>query len=514
MRTLIAAIALGGALLPSVAVAEELDLGLFGSVEYDDNLFNSSDEETDDVVLRAGPIIGLGRPQGSLTYDLRYEPRYEAFVDQSGLDDWDHAAFGRVRWQFAPTTALSVVERFNLTHSLNRSTFIGDPVLPDAEPTPEIEVARQELIQNSLSLQLTHNFDERLYGVLTGTHSLFRNERDDRYDSDSYSGTGEMLYTVTSRNRLGGGAAVSFQDIHDIEFDDGRTQEGQDTTYYRIFGSWLYLFDPTFEITLRAGPAFIDSDRVEPGPQLAVVQTYPTRTDDAGQVRFIDSDTCPRDSGVPYLSDRCDVFGTVLPQQFRSGVGGTQSVILLDDDPDDSNFGLTIFAELELVKRWERFRTRFKYARSDSTSSGAGQSSVLDVVLLQLIWDPTPVWTVSLTGSWTLRQQTDPQTSTVVGLAAPELVTAFTVGPGGLETFTTSASRASSLRFAEVEGLGDVMTYQASLRVKRRIGRRTEVFGQLTYLRQDYDQTATRDAFDNFRALLGARWMFDPINVL
>jgi hypothetical protein len=135
---------------------------------------------------------------------------------------------------------------------------------------------------------------------------------------------------------------------------------------------------------------------------------------------------------------------------------------------------------------------------------------VLDVVIAQLIWDPTPVWSVSLTGSWSLRQQVDAQTTTAVGLGPPAPVALLIPG----DFFITQASPATSLRFAEQEGLGDVMTYQASLRVKRRFGRRTEVFGQLTYLRQDYDDDPTRDAFDNFRALLGARWMFDPINVL
>jgi hypothetical protein len=513
MRTLIAAIALGGALLPSVAAAEELDLGVFGTVEYDDNIFSSQDDETDDFVLRAGPVIGLRRPQGSFTYDLRYEPRYEAFVDNSDLNEWDHSAFGRAKWQFSPTTSVGVVERFNLTHSLNRSTFISDPAAPDVGPVPEVEVARQELIQNSLSLELAHSFNERLYGVLNGTYGLFRTDRDDRYDSDTYAGVGELLYTLTSRTRLGGGASVSFQDIGDIEFDDGRTQEGQDATFYRVFGSWLYLFDPTFEMTLRAGPAYIDSERPEPGPQSAVVQTYPTRTDEDGQVRFLDSSTCPRDSGVPYVSDDCGVFGRSIPQQFRGAVRGTRSVVFLDDEEDDSNFGLTIFAELELVKRWEQWRTRFNYHRSDSTSSGVGQSSVLDVVTLQVIWDPSPVWTVSLTGSWSLRQQTDPQTSSVVGLA-PDVVTAFAVTPSGLQTFTSPASRAVSLRFAEQDGIGDVMTYQAALRVRRRFGKRTEVFGQLLYLHQEHDQDTTTSEFDNFRALIGARWMFDPINVL
>lgn len=510
MRSLIAAFALAGALAPSPAVSEELDLGLFGSAEYDDNVFNSSDDETDDVVLRAGPILGLRRPQGAVTYDLRYEPRFETFVDQSGLDEWDHSAFGRLRWQFAPTTAVSVVERFNLTHSLNRSTFIGDPAVPDAEPIPEIEVARQELIQNSLSLELSHQFNERVYGILTTTYGLFRSDREDRYDSDSYSAVGEMLYTLTARNRLGGGAAITIQDIGDIETEGGGAQEGQDTTYYRLFGSWLYLFDPTFEITLRAGPAYIDSDRAEPGPTAAVVPSFPTRTGDDGQLRFIDSSTCPRDSGVPYNSDRCETFPQVIPQEFRNAARAPRSLVFLDDDLDDSNFDLTIFAELELVKRWETWRTRFKYSRSDSASSGAGQSTVLDVVIAQVTWDPTPIWSVSLTGSWSLRQQVDPQTTTAVGLGPP--VPIAVVIPG--DFFITQASPATSLRFAEQEGLGDVMTYQASLRVKRRFGRRTEVFGQLTYLRQEFDQDTTREDFDNFRVLLGARWMFDPINVL
>jgi hypothetical protein len=328
MRALIAAVALGGALAPSVTVAEELDLGFFGSAEYDNNAFNSTDGATDDVVVRAGPIIGLRRPQGAWTYDLRYEPRFETFVDESGLDEWDHAAFGRVRWQFAPTTAVTVLERFNLTHSLNRSTFIGDPVLPDATPEPEIEVARQELIQNWASIELSHSFTERLYGTLTGNQGLFRTDREDRFDSDTYAGTGELLYTLTSRNRLGGGASVSFQDFDDIETADGRVQQGQDTTFFRVFGSWLYLFDPTFEITLRAGPTWIDADRSANVPEQAIVQTYPFRTTDGGTIEPIDASTCPTDDGVPYLAERCGTLGA-LPPEFQSFFGASRSAVSL-----------------------------------------------------------------------------------------------------------------------------------------------------------------------------------------
>jgi hypothetical protein len=503
-RQLLAAAALAGLVAPVSAPAAELELGWFGTAEYDDNIFNTADGEgdkTDDVAIRTGPIIGLKQSQGGVTYELRYEPRYETFVDNSDLDEFDHAAFGRVRWQVDSTTTLTAVERFNLTHSLNRATFIGDSAFPDAAPDLDVEVARQELIQNAVSLELSHFFTPRLQGILTAGQSLFRSDREDRYDSDGYSGGARLLYTVTSKDQVGGGVTVSFQDFSDIENDVGEDTEGEDSIAYNLFATWIHTFDPTMTLSVQAGPTWIDTDRPDPEDSREVL-TYPTRNVGGG-FAFIDSRTCPTDDGVPFESSACRIF----PFSYSGAAGAALSAanrpttVFLDDDRDDGGEDLTYFAAVSLQKRWERWRVILSYNRRDSSASGVGQSTVLDVAALQLVWDPTPRWTLSFLAQASLRDQNVDNQVAVVGLAPAVLLGA-------------PASRSITLRLVDSDSASEVTTYRAMLRVKRRIGRRAELFGQLTYLRQETDGGLDDRTLDNFRALFGARYMFDPLNVL
>jgi hypothetical protein len=521
-RHLVAAAALVGLLAPTAVPAEELDLGWFGSAEYDDNIFNTDEDEgdkTDDVVLRTGPILGLRRPAGEVTYEVRYEPRYEYFIDDSADDEFDHSAFGRARWQIAPTTSLTAVERFNVTHSLNRGTFIDDPTLPDVPGDLDVEVARQEIIRNAASLTLQHSFTSRLQGTLTGDQGIFRTDRDDRFESDSWGGSSYLTYTLTEFDQIGGGFAVNFQDYHDIENDAGVDQEGQDSISYNLFATWYHTFDPTFSFRVQAGPAWVDVDELDPVDS-QLVTPFPLISQGGG-VSFVDSSTCLQDEGVPIFSAECQPFGTIFQGTsaafIRNNLNGSPVTVFLDDEREDAGNDLTVFASAELQKRWEHFRVFLTYSRHDSSSSGVGQSTILDTLALNMIWEPARNWTVSFLAQASLREDASNPQGNVFGLAPTTVDVGGVFVPGFMCPCVLQdvpASQVVSLRLVENDNKREVLTYRAQVRVKRRFGRNTEVFGQLTYLRQTTDDSFDDREFNNFRALIGARFMFDPLNVL
>jgi hypothetical protein len=521
MRAFTIAAAIAGLLLPALSGAEELDLGWFGTVDYDSNVFNTDEDgdATDDVVLRTGPVLGLRRSQGDLTYDVRYEPRYETFVDNSELDEFDHSAFGRLRWQLDAATAITAVNRFSITHSANRATFITDPAAPDVPPSLDVEVERQELILNSASLEVAHSFTPRLRGTMTGSQSIFRTDHEDRFDSDTYNARGELLYMLNPRDQVGGGIAVNFNDFSDIENPDGSTEQGQDVTSVNPFLRWVHTFDPTFTLSVQAGPTWIDVDQPDP-PDQADVVPYPLRQVGPG-VSFINASTCPTDDGVPILSNDCmphgEIFGGVNTLDIVNRLNASPVTVFLDDDRDERGEDITIFAAVSLQKRWERFRTALSYQRQDSNSSGVGQSTILDVLSLFMAWEPVKLWSVHLLLQASLRDQTNEQQGTVLGIEPTAVEVRNVFIPGRTDCpctiFPVPASRSVSLRLVDNDSFQEALTYRANLKIKRRIGRRSEVFGVLDYFWQDVENSLDNRQFDSFRATIGARWMYDPIHV-
>ena len=499
------AVALAALLLAaSAAPAEEIDFGWFGTVEYDDNIFNAQDNEEDDLIFRTGPVLGVRRTQGDVTYEGRYELRWESFLDQTGLDAFDHTALGKARWQITPRTYVSVQDRFLLTRSLNRSTFLVDPGAPTEVPVTDIEVARQRIKQNTAALTLGHQITPRLSATGNLSHYLFRTNADNRVDNNSLTGGGDLIYTLTERDQVGGGSSVTWQD-----YEASDTFPGSNTYIYRIFGIWYHTFDPTLSLRLRAGPSWYDTDESSQ-PTSVVERQFPFENTGSG-LRTYNSATCPTDNGFPYFNaEICDLFpGEVqgAPAQFIRNL----PLVLLPvvDEGEQAGSQLTYYASVELSKRWEQWEASLSYLRDASTSSGLGQSTILDAVTGQLIWSPSPLWEVRMVGQWTNRTSATDQLAVVAGLGAPEVLLIAT--PAGI--FPVPASRTINGRLIESDDFIDVQTYQAVLRIKRRIGRRSEVYTRFVYLNQDFDSDAGTRKFDNFRVLFGFRWMFDPLNV-
>ncbi len=502
MRALIAA-ALALVLFGSLPVdAEEVRLGVVGSIEYDSNLFNApeSELEIDDTAIRVGPLLALRRSQGSFTYQIRYAPRWEYFIDQSADDVWDHNAFLNAQWQISPRTTLRASNRFLITRSLNRSSFISDPTQPDVGPTPDIEVARQRITRNLAAFSAEHQFTERLEGILDLRHDLFITDRDDRFDSQTAGVTARSLYVLRPTDRIGGGAGFTWQ-----RFEDTTLQPGSETLFYRLFASWVHQFDPTFTFTVNAGPTFIDQSTRGGAPTSAIVPAYPSRATTAGGVRTIDSASCPtNDDDVPYVADTCGLLGAELSGADAAFVRGTSTQVFQGSDAGDPDIRTTIFATADLTKMWRQWRASLRYQRSDSTASGVGQATILDFVSAFLIWTPDDRWESRFDLGWTNRQSATNQTGNSVGLGPPEAI-AFPPP----STTLAAGSPAVSLVRVQSDDIIDVQTWTTGLRVARRFGRWSQGWVQFRYLRQDFDGETSQRDFDDYRVAFGVRWLMD-----
>jgi hypothetical protein len=503
MRKIIA-IAAFAVLLAPAAGAEEVRLGIFGSVEYDDNLFNSEDNPIDDISIRTGPILGLRRSQGNFVYDLRYEPRFEHFVDGTADDAWDHSAFGRATWQITQRTSIEATNRFLITRSLNRAGFIADPAAPDLGPTTEIEVGRQRITRNLSTVGLEHIFTPRLTGRANFSYDIFRTNREDRFDSDVMSGSVSGEYVLRAQDRVGAGGGITYQNFMETD-----TQPGRETFFYRLFATWFHSFDPSFTLSVQGGPTFVDSSQTSDTPTTATVQAFPFETTEGGGLRFIDSSTCPTtDDGQPFLADRCGLFGTEVTGMAAANARNAFRMVSQADGDTDAGLRTTIFANIELQKRWEHFRALARFRRSDSTSSGVGQSTVLNTLDGRVFWEPTERWQFMVGGSWNMRESATDETANGIGLGPPVPVLLSLAPP-----VTALASPSVNLRVVESDSFVDVTTWTARFTARRYFGKQSMLFIRYLYVNQSFDGATTQREFENHRILLGVRLILDWIRL-
>ncbi len=487
---------------------EEVELTFTGIAEWDNNVFNTSEDapgRARDFLFRVGPKIRLRRTQGDLSYDVQYETLWESFANQTAPSVFDHYAFGRAAWQVGPRTTLFATDRFALTRSLNRGGFLVDPAAPDAVATTEIEVARQRIKRNIATLGVTHAFTPRLEGSGSLDYLIFQRSAANSFDNTTLSGTGQLLYALSENDRVGGGMGVTWQ-----TFDGTATQNGSNTFFYRWFATWIHVFDPTMTLSVSGGPTLIDSDTRGSRPTTGLAQQFPFRNTETGGVRFIDSNTCPtNDSDTPVEAETCDVFPTEFQGQAAQIVRSAPlRQIDLVDDGDDFGSTVTFFGSIEFVKNWETWRTILGYRRTDSSASGLGQSTVLDAITGQLIWEPDRNWDLRFVTQFTSRTSATNQTANAIGLGDP--VTNFTLlAAGGVPvTVFGTASPSTSLVLASSDQFTDVRDVRVFLNVQRKIGRDFEFFGRLTYIYQDGDIGGRSRTFDKFGAFFGFRYRF------
>jgi hypothetical protein len=482
---------------------DEVELTLSGTAEYDDNIFNTpidQDGQARDWVFRVGPKIRLWRGRGDLTYDLQYETRWESFADQTAPSAFDHYVLARAGLQLGPRTTVGFTDRFISTRSLNRSSFLVDPTAPDAVPVTDVEVARRRIKRNVMALNAQHSLTPRLTGTGLVTFSVFQNDRSEFFDSGTLSGTGNLIYALSEKDRVGGGMGVTWQ-----SFNGTDTQNGSDTFFYRWFASWIHVFDPSMTLSVSGGPVVIDSQTRGDRPTQAAVPAFPFRNTETSGIRFLDSTTCPtNDSGTPVAGENCGLFPTEITGTTASAFRGASRIVELVDDGQEFGSNITFFGSIEFVKNWKDWRTSFSYVRTDAGSSGVGQSTVLDALTAQLVWNPDRNWTVRLLAQATMRQAATDQVANGVGLGPP--VNLLLPAVGGF--FVTPASPSTSLVLVESDAFTDITTYQTSMEVRRNIGRSFQVFGRVTYFYQDADLGTTSRTIDNFRTLFGFRYQF------
>lgn len=345
-----------------MAEAGELNLGAETDVGYDSNLFNrgsnnpAGEIDTASITLRVRGQVQDELERGE--YKLSYSPAYTINTAREAKNTWNQAASFAGTYHFSPRTQLTFREDFAY---LEKIVFSPDEPPPGAPPSPaadpDISDQNRRSIRNVVGLSGTHLLSPRWQAYGGGSFSIYRFSRSTDRQSDGISGYLGTSYRFTEQLNLGVGGSTSYRSFAGTQTSDLQVLRGSPpvagpfcfesrgprsrTINYSAFGSFGYQFDETASISMKAGPARIESEFSQCAPVTGLYQ--------AGK--------------------------------------GAQT---------------TWFAEGELLKRWERVKSSLRYRRQQGLVSGA-TTTITDSAVARVDWEMARFWSFGVRGGWIRR---------------------------------------------------------------------------------------------------------------
>ena len=515
-------------LLPMAAGAVDLNLSAEGVTGFDSNVFRAKGDELDDLVFRVTPTVKLSSQDSKMGWSLRYRPTYEIFVQHTDANSLTHDLRGRFDYALGDKTSISLFEHYRRLDVLNDP--LDDGVDDESNVVPDDDVRREAVDINDGSFSLSHIFSPKWSGQTNASYRLFYTDRKNANNSKSFTGSQTFQHALNAANDVGFGASVTAQMYDGFEF-----QPASNTFFYNLFGTWVRRFGESTTLSLRAGPALIHTDqddidrpsRSEPifphtvvtarttpdelkkkyeslqwafnttsGEFIALPPTIP-----AGSVLVPSVTTCKNNYNA--LTDRCAFRWLILASDPQASViqSSVTPVTLFNSGDGTSDYKVTIFGEVKLTQRWTpTLASTLLYNRSDSTASAQGSSSIADMVSFLTTWRPSQLWDLSIRGTYLRRESATEISQEILGLKRP-LVPLFPY-----------PELDGALGYIGVDEAINTERWAVYARAARRVTRRTTMTLRFSYASQQTRRSDRNpDTFDNFMALFGVRYDFDPI---
>jgi hypothetical protein len=521
VRARVAAAPLVAVVLAGPVGAADVELGLDVGAQYNSNLFGTPDGEGD-FSGRIGPRLRAMDEVGKLTWDLRYWPTYEKFLDIGEADGWDHDLDLKAAWRPSEVTALRFTERFLDTGNVN------EVLSQDGTVDSGFEFGRERRRTNNATLMLEHNLAPRHATTLSLQRSDNRFEDSLTDKSEVTAARASHLYTLDRLNRLGLGLSFTEQEVSGVVqpvavFSSQRSSDP--TRYYHLSLRWIHQVDPTLSLDASAGPTWIRQPRSDLPSSVELVR-YPVVGSPAGQL-LLRASSCPRNGLGEFLlaPGRCQPY--IAPGFTFDPIGGNQaSAPRLGGDPG-SDESLTYFADITLTKSWRDFNLSLGYNRDASTTSELS-GVVLDTVSASLRWMPSRRWSLNLQASYQRREQpssslvpqvivepaTLPGRRTVVVGVAPDGTPLL----GSVPDEASDVAEVAGFRYVTRESVLEIDDYFGSVFASYQLNRRTRLYLQVSYqhedVRSEVDRVlAEQSNWDRFYVAIGVTYTLPPFHL-
>jgi hypothetical protein len=395
-------------ILPGTGWGADMKLGVSGAVEYDDNIFRNDFNKKEDAVFRITPRVVFVEDEGKLHWDVRYAAPWEKAINTDKVDGFNHLLGAEAEYHINGRTRTFLTDRFRYSDSINRFSTISE-----GGAAPALGTFRQPVIRNELTLGVQHSFTPRLAGNLAFTHRLFETDIPSRSDNMVYVGNTNLQYMLDSQHKVGGGAALTYQDFEASK--DGGTPPSQ-TLFFNMYAIWTWVLDETTQFSITGGPTYVDTQYDPPPVFIEGAPLVPfIRTSDGILVNNLT--LCPADGpggeqvipetgtcGIQRLLRDDDAYP--LEQDDIQTIENNASAATLASlgNGGGGSSTWTFFGEVSLQKRWTpRLVSSLTYRRTDSTASGTG-SATLDLVSFITTWSVSELWTFQVRGDFTHRE--------------------------------------------------------------------------------------------------------------
>ena len=470
------------------ASATDLELGIEGSVQYDDNLLSASEDELDDFSLRLTPRLRLFDDRGKLSWEVRYFPRYRKFLDSGEFDGWDQDVYGRLTWKPTERTKLEISDWYTDLASFDR--LLTEEVLQDGTIDTGFDLGQQRSTLNRLNVSLSHMLTRRSTIEFGISRDDTQFERPDAAETAVTTGSASYLYSWDVNNQVGLVGRFTRQTV-----DSAATAaQPLDTDYYNLSLQWLHSFDPTLYFSILAGPTWVEADQTPFPNTLRNRPLFPLVSNPFGLTGPVSAPSCPLldTTGETILGASC----TLIPLLFFSDTDFLSEVgdIPLRGPSNNVTTDLTYFATASLVKQWTNYSLTLRYLRDVSTSSDVS-GVIRDVASVVGIWDVSEQWRLQLSAFYEIREQTSTSRFPVVIL---EGVTA-----GGIP----NVGRAAGYRLIQFDGETRSDRIFVSFYAQYDVSRSTMLFANVFFSNEQFevnDQDARET--NRFGVWIGVRY--------
>lgn len=231
--------------LAGSAAAQGLELGPFRilpslglSLEYDDNIQLTPDNEIDDFIFHIIPGIVIELPSRKYAVRLGYQADILRYMDNTDLDTIHHAVLADARVALTVGLGLRLTDRFIITDD-----FSGFPV-------PEV-TQREERWENTLDAGVDYSVRERYTFDVNFRWFMVDYKEDpsfDQFDRDDYTIAGTFFYRLFSKTSLLGEV-----DYTQVRYDEPAVARDRDSDGWRF---WLGVkgdITPKTTILLKVG---------------------------------------------------------------------------------------------------------------------------------------------------------------------------------------------------------------------------------------------------------------------
>ena len=516
-------------LLPLSTSAEELKLGVNTGVAFDDNVSSSEFDEQNDYSGRIGPHLALEDTDGVVQWKFRYRPSFDYYIYTRELRGWTQHADGLLSWQIDPSTRLTLSDRLGRFRSLNAFNETVAAGEADAVADTRTAFLIDRNIRNTFNATLTHSLDPNTILSLDLGHNMIEFSRDERSDRQTLSASAHYQRRGSPRNTLGVGGAYRRSALDSATDSDGATiRRSQSTDFYNLFLSWQHQFDETLDLSLAAGPTWVDGDDQPDLDPVIQSRQYPLIRAESRRNRLVSASSCPTDDGVHILIAGCEAIDenplafvlvdgfprAFYDQRALDSWNPIRELRLEGSAPSRSTSSLTYFANASLNKRWEQWTGSLSYRRQQSDSTGLGSSTVADIVTGVLVWTPSRRWHSTLRSSLTRQTQATEGVQSVPALSQVNLNTAIPGLIGTLGPEFTDVAEAFALQAVKVDQDLDILTLWVRLSVRYRLTKWITLVGDATYWDQETDGSAiVGREYERFRVKLGVEYSFEPIHL-